>query len=68
MSCYVLGLKQLAEQYPRYGYPTLHDMLNLEGLVVNAKRTYRVLQGRRAPGAYKAPQEAAMASDTDAGA
>jgi putative transposase len=35
-------LKQLAEQYPRYGYPTLHDMLSLEGLVVNAKRTYRV--------------------------
>lgn len=35
-------LKQLAERYPRYGYPTLHDMLRIEGLVVNAKRTYRV--------------------------
>ena len=31
-----------AEQFPRYGYPTLHSMLRLEGLVVNAKRTYRV--------------------------
>ena len=35
-------LKVLAEQYPRYGYPTLHAMLRLEGLVVNAKRTYRI--------------------------
>jgi putative transposase len=35
-------LKTLAEQYPKYGYPTLHDMLVLEGLVVNRKRTYRL--------------------------
>lgn len=35
-------LKTLAEQYPRYGYPTLHDMLKAEGLVINPKRTYRV--------------------------
>ena len=35
-------LKQLAERYPRYGYPTLHDMLRTEGLVVNPKRTYRL--------------------------
>jgi putative transposase len=35
-------LRQLAEQFPRYGYPTLHDMLRMEGLVVNAKRTYRI--------------------------
>lgn len=35
-------LKGLAEQYPRYGYPTLHDMLKAEGLVINAKRTYRI--------------------------
>jgi putative transposase len=35
-------LKALAEQYPKYGYPTLHDMLVLEGLVVNRKRTYRI--------------------------
>jgi putative transposase len=35
-------LKQLAEQYPRYGYPTLHDMLKAEGLVENRKRTYRI--------------------------
>lgn len=35
-------LKKLAERYPRYGYPTLHDMLKTEGLVVNPKRTYRL--------------------------
>lgn len=35
-------LKSLAEQYPRYGYPTLHDMLKTEGLVMNHKRTYRL--------------------------
>lgn len=35
-------LKALAEQYPKYGYPTLHDMLKTEGLVQNRKRTYRL--------------------------
>ena len=42
-------LKQLAERYPRYGYPTLHDMLRIEGLVQNPKRIYRKegLQVRR---------------------
>ncbi len=35
-------LKTLAERYPRYGYPTLHDMLKTEGLVINSKRTYRL--------------------------
>ena len=35
-------LKALAQQYPRYGYPTLHDMLRTEGLVINPKRTYRI--------------------------
>ena len=30
-------LKSLAERYPRYGYPTLHDMLSAEGHVVNRK-------------------------------
>jgi len=35
-------LKALAEQYPRYGYPTLHAMLKAEGRVINAKRTYRL--------------------------
>ena len=35
-------LKALAERYPRYGYPTLHDMLKAEGVVRNRKRTYRV--------------------------
>ena len=35
-------LRDLAEKYPRYGYPTLHDMLRAEGAVINPKRTYRV--------------------------
>ena len=35
-------LKALAEQYPHYGYPTLHGLLQAEGLVVNRKRTYRI--------------------------
>lgn len=35
-------LRELAEQYPRYGYLMLHAMLRAEGLVVNRKRTYRV--------------------------
>ena len=35
-------LKALAERYPRYGYPTLHDMLRAEGRVINHKRTYRI--------------------------
>lgn len=35
-------LKQLGEQYPRYGYLLLHAMLKAEGLVVNRKRTYRI--------------------------
>lgn len=35
-------LKQLAERYPRYGYPTLHDMLKTEGLAINPKRPYRL--------------------------
>ena len=35
-------LKQLAEQYPRYGYLMLHELLRREGLVTNRKRTYRI--------------------------
>ena len=35
-------LKELAQEYPRYGYPTLHDMLRDEGLVKNSKGTYRI--------------------------
>jgi len=35
-------LKNLAERYPKYGYPTLHAMLALEGRVINRKRTYRI--------------------------
>lgn len=35
-------LKELATQYPRYGYLMLHGMLAMEGLVINRKRTYRL--------------------------
>ena len=35
-------LKELASQYPRYGYLMLHGLLNGEGLVVNRKHTYRL--------------------------
>ena len=35
-------LKELAVQYPRYGYLMLHSLLKKEGLVVNKKRTYRL--------------------------
>ncbi len=35
-------LKKLAELYPKYGCPTLHDMLVIEGEVRNRKRTYRI--------------------------
>ena len=35
-------LKKLAEQYPRYGYPTLLAMLRADGYIKNPKRTYRV--------------------------
>jgi putative transposase len=35
-------LKVLAERYPRYGYPTLHDMLKVEGRVIDPKRSYRI--------------------------
>jgi putative transposase len=34
-------LKELGEQYPRYGYLMLHLMLKAEGLVVNRKRVSR---------------------------
>jgi len=37
-----MRLKALSEQYPRYGYPTLHDMLRAEGVIRNRKRTYRI--------------------------
>ena len=35
-------LKELATQYPVYGYLMLHALLKQEGLVVNKKRTYRL--------------------------
>ena len=35
-------LKELATQYPRYGYLMLHWLLKKEELVINKKRTYRV--------------------------
>ena len=38
----VSRLKALGEQYPRYGYLMLHELLRGEALVVNRKRTYRL--------------------------
>jgi putative transposase len=38
----VKRLRALAEQYPRYGYLMLHELLRREGLVTNRKRTYRL--------------------------
>ena len=35
-------LKELAVEYPRYGYLLLHGLLKREGLVQNKKRTYRL--------------------------
>lgn len=35
-------LKQLAAQYPRYGYLMMHELLKGEGLVMNKKKTYRI--------------------------
>ena len=35
-------LWQLAMEYPRYGYQTLHPILKREGLVINQKRPYRI--------------------------
>jgi len=35
-------LKELAAEYPRYGYLMLHSLLKSEALVVNKKRTYRL--------------------------
>lgn len=35
-------LKELAVQYPRYGYLMLHELLKREKLVKNKKRTYRL--------------------------
>ena len=40
-------LKQLAGQYPRYGYKLLHRIVKREELVVNAKRTYRIYREER---------------------
>lgn len=36
-------LKELAVQYPRYGYLMLHELLKREKLVENKKRTYRFI-------------------------
>ena len=42
-------LKQLAAEYPRYGYELLHGMLKAEGLVVNEKKTYRIYREEKLP-------------------
>ena len=43
----VSRLKELAVEYPRYGYKLLHPMLKKEGLVINKKRTYRIYTQER---------------------
>ena len=40
-------LRELAAQYPRYGYLMLHGLLKAEGLVINRKRTYRLYTEER---------------------
>ena len=35
-------LKELAAQYPAYGYLLLHGLLKSEGFVINKKHTYRL--------------------------
>jgi putative transposase len=37
-------MKQLATEWPRFGYRRLHVLLQREGLVVNRKRLYRLGQ------------------------
>jgi hypothetical protein len=39
-------LKPLAEPYPKYGCPTLHDILVIEGDVVNKTNLPDLSQGR----------------------
>ena len=34
--------KSPASQYPRYGYLLLHNLLKLEGLIINKKHTYHL--------------------------
>ena len=36
------SLKELAGQYPRYGYLMLHSLLKSDGLVKNKKQTHRL--------------------------
>ncbi len=48
-----LRLKELAERYPCNGYLMLHAFLKQEGLVQNAKRTYRLLSLCEADGAQR---------------
>ena len=38
----IARLKELAIEYPRYGYLMLHELLKREGLVMNRKRTYQL--------------------------
>ncbi len=40
-------LCELAAAFPRYGYKLLHELLKREGLVVNAKKTYRLYREER---------------------
>lgn len=37
-----IRMRELVEQYPRWGCPIIHDVLKREGLVINPKRTERI--------------------------
>lgn len=45
-------LKMLAERYPRYGCPTLHEMLRAKGHVLNHERTERIQPGKPTQNAF----------------
>ena len=61
-------LKVLAERYPRYGYPTLHDMLKIEGHVINPKRTYRIYREEGLQVRTKRRKKLTRLTHTDGGA
>ena len=49
-------LRELAATFPRYGYKLLHELLKREGLVVNAKKTYRLYREEHLQVRRKRPQ------------
>ena len=58
-------LKELAAQYPRYGYLMLHGLLKGEGLVVNRKHTYRLYTEEALQVRTKKAEKAEQATTAD---